>query len=412
MTELPSRVDVVVAGAGLAGLGAARVLAGAGLEVLLLDAGDAPGGRLRTDHVGGLLLDRGFQLLNPSYPQLRRGVDLDALELRPFEAGAVVATGARRIVVGDPRRMPRDLRSTLRLPFGTMREKLAFARWALYVGFGPVGRIKNRVDSSLAQRLRDRGMDGALTDRVLRPFLAGVLGEDDLRTSAVFAELVVRSFIRGTPALPAAGIQALPEQLAAGLPAGTLRLSTRVRAVHSGRVETERGSVTAGAVVVATDPRSAAALVGLPEPAMRGLTTFYHLAAEPPTARALLYLDADRRGPVVNTTVLTNAAPSYGPGCHLLASTVLGGDGGAEMEGAARQHAGTVYGVDSSSWELVATYAIPDALPDTPAGTPLRKDVALGDGLFIAGDHRDTASIQGAMVSGRRAAAAVLAHLG
>lgn len=411
MTELPSTVDVVVAGAGLAGLSAARLLAEAGREVLLLEAGDAPGGRVRTDRIEGVQLDRGFQLLNPSYPEVRRTIDLGALALHQFEAGAVVATGDSRFAVGDPRRAPRDLPSTLRLPLGSLREKLAFVRWALEVGFGPVERIKSRPDRSLAEALRHRGIDGSLADGVLRPFLGGVLGEDELRTSAVFAELLVRSFLRGTPALPAGGMQALPEQLAACLAPGVLRLNVRVHAVHGRGVETDRGSVSARAVVVATDPRTAAALVELPEPLMRGLTTFYHLAPEPPSTRALLHLDADRRGPLVNTAVITNAAPSYAPGRTLLAATVLGSDGSAETAAAARRHAGIIYGIDPASWELVATYEIADALPDTPAGTPLRKNVSLGDGLFIAGDHRDTASIQGALVSGRRAAEAVLAHL-
>jgi phytoene dehydrogenase-like protein len=63
--------DVVVVGAGLAGLQSARRLERLGLRVTVLEAGDAVGGRVRTDKVDGFLCDRGFQVLNPSYPAVR-----------------------------------------------------------------------------------------------------------------------------------------------------------------------------------------------------------------------------------------------------------------------------------------------------------------------------------------------------
>ena len=55
-------VDVAIVGAGLAGLSCAVMLERAGLSVRLLEAEDAPGGRIRTDQVEGFRLDRGFQL--------------------------------------------------------------------------------------------------------------------------------------------------------------------------------------------------------------------------------------------------------------------------------------------------------------------------------------------------------------
>ncbi|MDP9118593.1 MAG: FAD-dependent oxidoreductase [Actinomycetota bacterium] len=410
MTELPADVDVAVVGAGLAGLTAARVLCDAGLAVAILEAGDEPGGRVRTDRVDGILLDRGFQLLNAAYPQFRR-VDLAPLRLQEFDAGVVIAHGGVRSIASDPRRSPRDLAATARLPLGSVREKLACLRWALEVGYGPPRRIKGRRDESLEATLRRRRINGRLADGVLRPFLAGVLGEEELRTSTVLAELLVRAFVRGTPALPTAGMRALPDQLASALPTGVLHRNVTVRAVTDAQVATDRGTVRTRAVVVAADPRSAAALAGMPAPQMRSLTTFYHRADESPSTRALLHVDADRRGPAVNTAVVTNAAPTYAPGQCLIATTVLGSDAGPKMEAAARRHAGIIYGVDPAGWELLASYPIADALPDTPPGTPLRKPVRLSPSLFVAGDHRDTPSLQGAMVSGRRAASAVLREL-
>lgn len=409
---LPRRADVVVVGAGLAGLAAMTRLTAHGVDAVLLEASDGVGGRARTDSVDGLLLDRGFQLLNPSYPEAARVLDLEALDLRSFGAGVVVAHAGRRSVLADPRREPRAMLSSLTAP-GSLREKAAFALWAAQVGFGDVVRAKAAPDETLAAFLARRGINGRLRRAVVEPFLAGVLAEDGQESSRRFVDLLVRSFVRGTPALPAAGIGAMAEQLAANLPAGSIRLGVRVTSATGGSVSTDAGAVSASAVVVATDPRSAVALVALPTVVLRPLTTFYHLADEAPTASRMLHVDGDRRGPVLNTAVISNVAPPYAGGRGaLIASTVLGDRGDARTEQAVRAQLRLIYGRDPRGWQLVATYPLPDALPAMVPPLPLRRPVVLGDGLFVAGDHRDTASIQGALVSGRRAADAVAGHLG
>ena len=412
MTSLPARADVVVVGAGIAGLTAAVTLTHAGVDVAVVEASDGVGGRVRTDRLDGLRLDRGFQLLNPAYPAVRRLLDLPALRLQSFDAGVVVAFGTRRSVLADPRRAPGHLRDSVRAP-GSVREKLAFARWAALAGFGSADRLKSAPDEPLGATLQRHGLDGALTRGVVAPFLAGVLAEDGRESSRRFAELVVRSFVRGTPALPAEGMQAVPDQLHGRLPPGTVHVGVRALSVSGRSVQTDAGAVTARAVVVATDPRSAVALAGLPTVAMRSLTTYYHLADRPPTSSRMLHLDADRRGPVVNSAVLSNVAPAYaGSRGSLVATTVLGKRDDAQSEQAVRAQLRLLYGTDPDGWDHVATYAIADALPAMLPPLDLRRPVALGDGLFVAGDHRDTASLQGALVSGRRAARAVHSYLG
>jgi phytoene dehydrogenase-like protein len=416
VTGLPSRVDVAVVGAGLAGLAAATTLADAGLDVALVEASDGVGGRVRTDRVDGLLLDRGFQILNPAYPALQRLLDVDALELRPFEAGVVVAHDGRRSVVADPRRAPEHLASTIAGP-GRPLEKAAFARWALRVGVGDVDRFLGDDDEPLSAALARWGLTGRLSQMVVQPFLAGVLAEDGQETSRRFVDLLVRSFVRGLPSVPANGMQAVPDQLAARLPDAALHLGVRAHEVTGTSVTTDAGVVATSATLVATDPRTASALAGLPAVVMRGLTTYYHLAARPPTERAMLHLDGERRGPLVNSAVMSNVAPAYASGATpsgsaLVETTVLGVRDDPRVEQAVRAQLRLVYDDDPRTWEHVATYAIPDALPAMLPPLQLRQAVDLGDGLFVAGDHRDTASTQGALVSGRRAARAILQRLG
>ncbi|QBR92247.1 FAD-dependent oxidoreductase [Nocardioides euryhalodurans] len=408
---LPTRADVVVVGAGLAGLAAAVRLQERGVDAILVEAADAVGGRVRTDVVDDFRLDRGFQLLNPAYPEAQRVLDLDALDLRAFDPGLAVAYDGRRYVLGDPRRMPATLPVDLTAPVGSVREKVSFGAWAAQLGIGSADSIRASADRPLLEELRARGLDGALTERVLRPFLSGVLGETELASSQRMASFLLRSFARGNPSVPAAGMQAMPDQLAARLVAGTLHLGVRAGPVTSGGVDTDAGRVAARAVVVATDPVMAFELGAVPATPMRSLTTWWFATDVPPTERPLLHVDGEQRGPLANAVVMTNAAPSYAPaGGVLVGATAVGVHRDAAE--AARRHAGHLFGADSTRWSLLRTDVIEGALPAHPAGQPLARRVDLGDGLFVAGDHRATPSIQGALVSGRRVADAVGADLG
>jgi len=159
---------------------------------------------------------------------------------------------------------------------------------------------------------------GRLRTGVVEQFLAGTLGEQDGTSSQRFVELLVRSFVRGSPSVPWDGTQAIADQLAPGLPAGTVRLGVRLDGVPSApdggrRAVSVAGQVSAKVVVVAADPTTAAGLTGLPAPRMHPLTTFWHVAPRAPTPTALLHLDADRRGPLGQQRRLSSSATQRPP---------------------------------------------------------------------------------------------------
>ena len=411
--------DVVVVGAGLAGLECARTLGELGVDVTVVEAAEAVGGRVRSETIDGFTVDRGFQLLNPAYPMVRRRIDLTALDLQSFEAGVAVRRESGLAVVADPRRSPRRIAQTLRSGYLRPRELAALARWA-----APALRSGKRLlaseDSTLTQSLAEAHVRGRLRREVLEPFLAGVLADDTGQTSATFVRLLVRMFLLGTPAVPAAGMGALPRQIADDV-RGHVALGTPVRGIsrsgNSWRVVSDADSWTARCVVVATDPRSAEHLAGTPSPTMKGLVTFWYATPTAPTSAGLLVVDGRRRpagpvttrtaGPVINAAVMPAAyAP---PGRHLVEVTCL--LAGEVDEAEARRQAGEMVGAGTGGWQEITRHEIPDALPSQPAPQVTRTPVALGDGLFVCGDHRDTASIQGALVSGHRTARAVAAAL-
>ncbi|MCU1672872.1 MAG: hypothetical protein JWN77_985 [Frankiales bacterium] len=388
--------EVVVIGAGLAGLACARHLRAAGREVVVHEASDEVGGRVRTDVVDGMLLDRGFQVHNAGYPEAARVLDSARLDLQAFAPGALVRWGDRLHRVGDPRRLPTWTPSTVRAPIGSLKDKAALAAVAAQKVLGSSDRLLSAPETTAYESLRRRRISDTAIDRFVRPFLSGVFLEDELATSSRFLDLVLRSFGRGIQCVPAAGMGAIPRQLAEGL---DVRLNSPVERLPTGAV-----------VVVATAaPAAAALLPGLVVPRMNGVTTHYFLAPEPPVAERAIVLDAERSGPLANTVVLTNAAPSYAPGRVLVSASVVTGDA---AEPTVRAHLARVYGVDTAAWEHVRRYDVREGVPDMrPPMGDFRRAVRLDRGLYVCGDHRDSGSIQGALVSGRRAATAVLEEL-
>jgi phytoene dehydrogenase-like protein len=405
---LPSRAEVVVVGAGLAGLSAATRLAAAGRDVHVVDAAGHAGGRLATDRVDGFLVDRGFQVLNTGYPRVA-DLDLDALDLGWFWTGAIVRVDGQPHRVVDPRRHPPATWDTLRAPIGPLPRKVAIGVFSVRAGYQPVARLLAARERTAEEALRAADVGDLALERFFRPFLAGVLLEDRLETSSRYLDLVWRSFVRGRVGLPAAGMQSVGEQLAARLPAGRLHLHTRVEEVGDRSVRTAEGTTSADAVVVATDPDTAAGLLpGIAASAPRQVTTHLHVLPASPWPDPLVVL-GEPGGRLVNTVVVTDAQPAYSPdGRALVASSTLA----VTTERQVREEVARAHGVATTDLEHLTSVTVTGAQPAATPPLQHRREVALGDGLFVCGDHRDTPSIQGAMASGARAARAVLRTLG
>ncbi len=402
---------VVVVGAGVAGLAGALDLAAAGVPVQILEGSDGVGGRMRTDRRDGFLLDRGFQVFNTSYPQVKRRINLRALQLRPFTPGALLHTGDRRLRFADPTRQLSGAADLLRGRLAGPSDAIALARLCASDMLLPTELIKRQPDRTTFAALSEAGISAGLCELFFRPFLAGVFLEDELETSGRFFHLVWRSMLRGTLCLPRRGIQAVPEQLAAALPPGTVQLETPVRSLtEDGAVLADGTEVPARAMIVATAAAEAAQLLpDLGVPATRTVTTFYHAAPSTPLAEPTLLVDTERK--VLNTVVLTEVTPAYAAdGRALVSTSVLGDASGREPD--VRARLGEIYGVDPSGWEGVATYVVRGALPAMPAPHPLSRPTRVGPRRYVCGDHRATGSVQGAMASGTRAAREFLAGAG
>jgi phytoene dehydrogenase-like protein len=424
------QADVVIVGAGVAGLSAAHRLTSAGVTTAVLEAAPGVGGRMATEKVDGFRLDRIGQLLSTAYPELRLTPGLDALVLRPFapgvllhsdgrhhRAGAQAGAGGARGALHAVRALasaPAKSAPRTAAPLGTAVDQARLGTALARLAAAPIERLLSRPELPAAQALAARGAPVRTIDGFLRPLLAALLCDPELTTSSRCADLALRAFACGRLCLPEGGAEMLPELLARALPPGTVHTGVRVTSVSTSAVTTaEHGEIRCRAVLLATDARAAADLLpGLRVPDFHPLTVLHHTTDEPPTTGASLLLDADRGGPVAHTAIVSHVDPTRAPaGRALISSTVLGPPP-PELDTAVRMHLSRLYGTPTTRWETLAVHHTPEAVPAMRPPHDLRRPVRLLAGLYVCGDHRDTSTVQGALHSGHRASTAILTDLG
>lgn len=403
---------VVVVGAGLAGLSCAVALHDAGIPVQVYEASDGIGGRVRTDHVDGFLLDRGFQVALTAYPEMHRQLDMAALDLQAFEPGALVWRNGKGSVVGDPFRRPTTTLSTVTAPIGSLFDKARIGLLRHRIRSVHPARLLQGDDTSTRSALSDAGFSDTIIERFFRPLVGGIQLDPDLTDSRRTFDIIFRMLADGDSAVPAAGMQAIPQQLADRLPAGAIHLDSPVRATTPTSITVDGSTIAASTVVVATEGPAAAALLDIAPVESKSVGAVYFTAPEAPIAEKYVVLDGTGRGPVLNVAVMSNVAPTYAPaGSHLIVAAAPGHDG-PTIETDARAQLRGWWGAQVDAWEHLATYRIAHGQPrQRPPFDPKRR-VRLDDGRFVCGDHRDTASIQGAMYSGRRCGLAIAAEIG
>ncbi|MBC7448899.1 MAG: FAD-dependent oxidoreductase [Hymenobacteraceae bacterium] len=417
-----SSLPILIIGGGAAGLAAARTLHAASRPFRLLEAAGHLGGRLRTTrHPEGFLLDHGFQILLTSYPEARRWLgDYAGLELRAFRSGARVRVGAEWCTVLNPLKEGVDALGHLGGGLATWPDRLRLARLAAYVARTSTDVLLAHAPGQNARRyLRDYGFSEQILDRFFRPFFGGVFLDRDLTPAAGLLLFLFKQFLTTDAALPAGGIQAVGEALAAPLPVASLRLHAPVARLDGLTAVLASGERVAGyAILLATDARTAARLLGAADPApdgFRATTVAYYAASVSPGqgSRLLDLAPADNSGRLVhNVAVPSDVQPTYAPAGQALISVSSHGPAAfalptdAALDAALRAELAPWYGTAAvRAWRWLGAYHLPEALPiaEPPGGTRLARP-----GVWVCGDHVAYPSFNAALASGRQAAEAVL----
>jgi hypothetical protein len=381
--------DVLIIGAGLAGMSAAITLQEAGRDVRIIESSDRPGGRVTSDIIDGFICDRGFQLINAKYPALQELDVIKEIDFIPAPRVIEVALGNDRRALGDPRVAPW---TALDKATGTIPEKLSLLRFLISTP---------KENQSVQDVLKS---SGSVYVRALRPFLQGVFLTDPKNVDARYGQSIFKSFVTGSIGVPRKGVAELSKALAARV--SSITYGVQANSSEGKVIKTSAGDFNATTVIVATDATTATQLLGLAEvPRMAGCITWYHAVSTNPSGNGRLIVDGQNRGPIINSIVMSDISSSYAPlGQHLVSTTT---DLGA-TESDVRRHLAILWGTSTHDWQLIAKYEIPAALPIQNVGRALTQNIKVSDNVFVVGDHRAVPSQQGALFSGRMAAELIL----
>ncbi|CAN6696319.1 unnamed protein product [Malus baccata var. baccata] len=422
---------VIIIGGGLAGLAAATHLNSQNTPFLLLEASDAVGGRVRTDVVNGFLLDRGFQIFITAYPEAQKLLDYQSLDLQKFYSGARIYYGGSFHTVADPLRDFWNSVKSLANPIGSIPDKLLIGLTRFRVLTKSDEEIFSSGDEvSTMELLRGIGFSDSIIARFFQPFFGGVFFDKELETTSRLFNFIFKCLALGDNTLPSNGIGAIPQQLAAKLPSDSIVLNSRVASIDfsgdessSPSVRLESGEVLRselGVIVAVEQPEAGKLLAGRingpvrTKPA-RSTVCLYFTAdrANIPVSDPVLFLNGSGKGIVNNMFFATNVAPSYGPPNKALVSVSLVGgfedvtDDDLTTE-VVHELSGWFGGSMVGSWRHLRTYRIKFAQPNQCPPLDSKRNPRVGSGVYVCGDHWTTATFDGALASGKRAAEALL----
>ena len=376
-------MSVAVIGGGLAGLSAALTLQEAGEEVELFEASDGIGGRVRSDYIDGFICDRGFQLINSGYPEIKRLQVISELDFQKSDRTVDVVTPYGVLAIGDPRLHPI---SALTSPLGSIVEKLALLK---FLGAKPNSSISLR-DALLASG------SGNFYENILQPFLRGVFLTELENIDSAYGREIIKSFVIGDSGLPSAGVGTLSEAIAA-----------RIENIHLSSPIDSLSQFADRKVIVATDDVMASRLLDIsPTQEHAKSVTWYHsIPAGAIDSKRLRVTSAS--SPIVNSIAISNVASQYAPASQtLLSSTSLQ----LLSDEGARDEISKFWQIPPSELQLVKRYEIRNSLPIVKPGSVGVSSSRVSENKYRAGDYLSAGSQNGALLSGRLAALELLTH--
>lgn len=408
--------DVIIIGAGISGLACAKYLLNSGIDFLVIEASQKIGGRIKSDHLDGFILDRGFQVLQTSYPEARLQLDYDKLELSSFSPGVAVKVRDNLFYIADPIRRPQELWDTLTSPIGSFIDRLRILRLFIENRIKGKDGIFESPDISTLEFLKSYNFSDRIIERFFRPFFAGACLDPGIMASSRVFRYLFNAFASGDAALPAKGMGAIPSQLAKTIPQNKVFLNNRVKSIAQDRVILTNGQeVNCKTIVIATEGPETYRLLEIPVEAKSiGERCLYYSTEKPPINKSFLILNGERRGLINNIAIPTLTSPSYSSsGKHLIAVVVLGhaSKDDERLEQSVRKELISWFGISVQNWQHIKTYQIDHALPDQspPISIPQKGFTKIKDGIYTCGEYQSVPGIQWALLSGRMAAEKIVA---
>jgi len=381
---------ILIVGGGIAGLQTANILHQNGRDFILFEKNAAVGGRVSSVLKDGFILDRGFQVLQTSYPEVQRSLDLNDLDLRYFESGAML----KDQVFYNPLRRPFDLFSSDVLSF---RDVFSLIRIWFRLQGDVLALDGNKQTTK--ELIESYSFSDRFEKEFLIPFFQGIFLQETLTQPASLFFYYLQQFLYGNAAIPGKGMQAIPDQMASNLPAESIQLNEEISHVDATSITLKSGDKIEGdAVILAVDLPVAAKLFGLNSPATLGSKTFYFSAKKSTSQPALLRLVGDEN--LLHFTCLSDVNPALAPtGKALYSATTLKSTSENQVKEAIEKQ------LPELKLALIESFDIPHSLQLVDDYEAIKK---AANGIVLAGDYLEFPSLQGALASGRKAAEEVL----
>lgn len=411
---LTTEKSIYIIGSGISGLIAAIELEKAGYYPVILEASDSIGGRVKTDEFSGYLLDQGFQVLLTAYPELSRYLDLDRLQLKNFQAGAVILEpGKDTYAIHDPLRNPLKVFSMAFSKVGTIWDKYKMYALTKKLKEKKLGDIFESPQTTTISYLEEFGFSNRIIRNFFKPFFSGIFLEDQLTTSSRMFEFVFKMFAEGHAAVPENGMGQITKQLLEQLNHTQIRFNNKVSLVENNTIHLESGNtLTADKIIIATAPGK---IIGQGLFPYHKVTNLYFSLQQSFIAKPMIGLVPDEKFMINNLVFMTDVSKKYASDERALLSVSIVKDvaGVENLESLVSIELEALTGIDANYFEHVKTYSIEKGLPivtDVKQWVPLQH-VKLFDNVFLAGDQQLNGSINAAMTSGRLAAEALIASV-
>lgn len=409
MTNKQPKIHII--GAGVSGLIVAINLEKQGFEPTIIEATDRVGGRVKTDKVDGYQLDHGFQVLLDAYPKAQEYLDYSALALQPFLPGAIIYKNRKSQAIGDPLRSVKLLFPTMTSSIGSLSDKLKILKLNTTLKKKSLTSIFNDSETTTRRYLENLGFSNAMINDFFQPFFSGIFLEPDLATSSRMFEFVYKMFGEGLATLPKTGIGAIPEQLKERLSQTTFLWNTKVESIKDTTLHLSTDQeLHSDYTIIATEASKLIPNLRNQDIPWKSCDNLYFKTSKPKDKRPLIGLIADQ-GTLINNIFYHDTLPTPVAYGHSLLSVTVVKDHGLSEEAliaTVRSELATYCHITETTF--LKRYKIPRALPDLNG---LRyecepSETQLTDSVFLAGDHLLNGSLNAAMISGERAALAVI----
>ncbi len=411
--------DVLIIGAGISGLTAAKHLQARGLDVKILEATDRVGGRIKTDSVNGFLLDRGFQVLLTSYPEIHKELDIKALNLKKFLPGAVIFNEkGKKYEFGDPLRNPSAIISTLRAKIGNWNDKLNMLALRQQLKSVELDSVFQRPPATTRDIFKVYGFSDKMIQEFFQPFMSGVFLDSQLNTSRKMFDYTFKLFSEGYASVPELGMEEIPKQIANKLLPNSILFQKKVESIDKTFVTTDSNErFEAKRILIATEATGIARLHSLDiKTAHQSTICLYFTSNVTPQSRPILMLNNAPQRLVNHIAVMSEVSTAYAPkGKSLISVSMVGLPEGSDEEliNQAKKELYCLFGRSVQYWDFLKIYRIRYALPDqkTVTNEVTEKDVRINKNLYICGDHLLNGSTNASLLVGRKTAEFIAASL-